>query len=434
MNEDTQKNRDLSSVRKINKKTLFILIGIFLIISIISLITFFIIRKKSNFQTIEVSRKNIQETIEVSGGVLSEHDIILKASYSGLITAVPIPENQKAKIGELLLKIDDQQANLQLNQTKINAENSLRQAKTELDNSQKILTEAIQRKKANSENLEIQIEKAENRLVFLKNELSRSQELFSAGALAEQNLKSQQQQTEQAEIDLRNARDNLFKLKQDETEIVSAKSRFNQAKTNYENAIKQGEASVKLAEDTLKKTLVLAPFSGTVTKWQVDLGDYVVPGTPLGRFQDLENIYLRLAFNELDLPKINGKSKVSIIFDAYDEKPYVGNIFEISQSGISDNESIQVFPVKVKFANKENLIKPGMSGDAKIIINEKKNVLAVPLNTVIRKDEGIFVKVLAENKKVKEVKIEPGINNLELLEVKSGLNSGDKIIIPENNG
>lgn len=413
------------SVKKKSKKKLIIFIILFT--SIASVIASgIIISFNKEPSSITVEKRNIKETIDVSGIVQSEHNITIKSETTGVVTKRFVEENISISQNKQLVSINEKKSKLTLEQAYINSNSNQAQAQTELDSSKKSLHEAESRYKTNIINLENQISKAKSALNFLEKEQKRNEKLFSEKAISSQTLDNQKQQINQAKIDLKTVIDNLERAKKDKTEIVNAQNKLKQTHTALNNAIKQGQIGIDIAQDSFEKTLIYAPFKGTITKWLINKGDFVNIGTPICQFQDLDDIRLQLSVNELDLPKISSKSQVSIIFDAYPDKQYKGKIAWISQASVTSSDGLEVFPVEVSFENPNRLIKPGMSGDAKIIIMEKSKVIAIPLASINRKDNKLFVKIV-KDKKLTEVEVKTGISDFEYIEIISGLKEGDKI-------
>ncbi|MFN8576914.1 MAG: efflux RND transporter periplasmic adaptor subunit [Candidatus Sericytochromatia bacterium] len=421
----------INKIDKQSKKPIIIfgLIGAILISGTIYGIYYYTKNKKNNIKTITVTRQTLKDIIDVSGTVEAEQDINIRSTSNGLVINRFVQENKKILVGTPLLEIDPQSSKLQLNQAKINASNAKLQAETELSSAKRSLEDAKYRQNLNLRNFSNQINKSKSNIAFLEKELKRNLNLYNQGAIPKQNIDNQKQQIEQSKIDLKTIIDNYNKAKNEKGEIVNAENRINVAQTALGNAIKQGNANILLAQDSIQKTIITAPFNGTITKWTINKGDYLTLGANIARFQNLDQIRLKLPLNELDVPKVNLKSPISIVFDAYPDKNYKGKITWISESSSLEN-NVQVFPIKVQFDNKSKLIKPGMSGDAQITISEKKDVLSIPLNAIQKKDNKIFVKVFVNNEVV-EKEIVAGISTLDSLEIKSGLSQGDKIVVEE---
>ncbi|PIQ24972.1 hypothetical protein COW36_06360 [bacterium (Candidatus Blackallbacteria) CG17_big_fil_post_rev_8_21_14_2_50_48_46] len=377
--------------------------------------------------TLVVKRRDLKESIDVSGAVFSERDVVLKAAISAQVLGRLVAENQRVSSGTALLNLDTSTYHLQLAQAQTNTQTSQAQSHTELGSAEKSLSDALKRKQLNLQNLENQLTKAKQNINFQESEYLRQIHLTEAGVTPPQRLEQQKQTLDQARLDLKTAENNLKTAQRDQTEITTARNRIAQARTALENAKRQGEASVQLARDTLHKGAINAPFSGTVARWQVNRGDYVTPGTPVARFLDTRDLRLLLNVNELDLPKVRIGAEVEITFDAYPETPYPGKVVWISESSITDSDNVQVFPVKIWFDNADHKIRPGMSADAKISAAERKNVLAIPIIHIRKKDGHYYVDRLHTGKP-QETEIKLGISTLDQVEVISGLETGDQIV------
>lgn len=414
--------------KKTKSKKWFFIFGVIFVLVVI-LGTYVYSKKLLNkpAKTISVQKQELKDIIDVSGLVESENDIIIKSVSTGIVMNRFVKENVRVKINTPLLEIDPKQTKLQLNQAKINAISTKLLSETNLINANRTLADAEERHKTNVENIRKQLDKLKNNIGYLEVELKRNKSLLTAGAVSKQTIDNQQQQLTQANIDLINAINNFEKVKKDKGEILNAKNAVAQAKTSLANSIKQGEASISIANDSFQKTMITAPFDGTVTTWMINKGDLVTMGTQIAKFQDLDELRLKLPVNELDFPKIKLSNNIEITFDAYPEKKYKGKIAWIGESTVADMENVKNFPVKVSFENKDHLIKPGMSGDAFITVFTKKDVLSVPLTAIHKKDGKIFVNLYQENN-IKETEIKAGISTLDYLEVKSGLNVGDLLV------
>lgn len=414
-----------------SRRLWFILIGLLLICVVVGGFYSYSRYFKPKITTMLVKRQNLQEVIEVSGMVESERDVVLKSLVSGQVLERLVPENQRVFEGVALARLDGSQYQLQLSQARVNMGATAAQARTEMGSARKTLQDALQRKQLNVRNLRNQENKVKHQLAFLERELKRLRQLAQAGVVPAQNLDTQRQQMEQARIDLKTTHDNLLRSQAEEAEIVAARSRIELSQTALHNAVRQGQAATALAQDSVYKTSIRAPFNGSVSTWLVNRGDYVNPGTPIARLVDFDDLRLKLTVNELDLPKITIKGTVEIIFDAYPNQSYQGHIDWISLASVLDKENVQSFPVKIRFKDPQQLIRPGMSGDARILVAEKKQVVAIPLSSVRKKANDYVVDILRDGQ-AQEVTIVPGISTLTHMEVKVGLKPGDLLVTEES--
>lgn len=414
-----------------HKRRIWLFSAIFILIALAASAFWYSRMRQQEFPTQVVQLQDLKETIDVSGAVFSEQDVVLKASFSAQVLGRLVSENQWVAAGTPLLRLDNSTHVLQLQQARVNAQAALAQALAEQHSAEKALQEVLRRQQMNIDNLKNQKDKAYRNLLFQESEYLRQIRLTQEGISTPQRLEQQKQALDQARLELKIVEDNLVNTQRDQTEVTAAMNRVNQALTAVKNAQRQGNSAVQLAQDTLDKVSVHAPFSGAIARWQVNRGDYVTPGTPLARFINTRNLRLVLNVNELDLPKVRVGAPVEIIFDAYPDQIYPGKVVWISESSITDSDNAQVFPIKVWFDNRQGRIKPGMSADARIAGLEHRQVIAIPISTIRKKNGRYFVEVLKADTP-QEVEVKLGISTLERVEVLSGLRPGDRLILDTN--
>lgn len=378
-------------------------------------------------ETVVVSRQTLVESVEVSGVAESSQHVVLKAKLAGTVKQLAAPENQRVAASALLLELDDAQARLNLNQARSTYEANVRQAQTQRTAALQSLAEAKSRQAVTLTTLENQLAKARTALALAERDIGRIRELAKEGAVSRQTLEQQEQQWRQGRLDVRIAQDNLARARTG-TEVVAAQNALAQAETALKNATEQGRSALALAEQAVADTRLKAPFAGVITEWTVEVGDTIAPGTPLGTFQNLDKLRVRLPVDELDLPKMRLDGPVELLFDAYPERTYAGKIVKISRASVEGAGNVRVFPIEVQFENQDQRISPGMSCDATVVVRKLPDVLAVPIGAVIREDGGYQVKVLDAENKTRTVPIEPGLTTLEAVEVKSGLKEGDRVL------
>lgn len=379
-------------------------------------------------ETRALEAKTLTETINVSGVVQSERSVTLKARAAATVLQRRVLENERVTRGTPLLSLDTDVLRIQREQAQVNASTQSAQAQQELNAAQKNYEQLRQRRKGNLLNLQNQLQQAEENLFFIERDFERKAQLRQEEVISPQALDQQRQQLTQARLQLKNARSSLATAEQSDPELMAARSRIQQAQTALSTAQRQGRVNLSLAAENLNQAGVRAPFEGSISSWSVNQGDYLTPGSPVGIFQDLQDIRLNLAVNELDFPKIRLGAPVEIIFDAYPEQNFVGSVVWRSSASVSNNDNLQVFPVKVWFDNKDQLIKPGMSGDANIQVAQRHNVLAVPLSAIQKREGKLYVSVLRAGE-VEDVEVQVGISTLDEVEIVKGLQTGDALVV-----
>lgn len=206
---------------------------------------------------------------------------------------------------------------------------------------------------------------------------------------------------------------------------IGSEIQYLQAKTNYEAQMK----AVAQMRAQVAKTVVRAPFSGIIDEVITDKGQVVGPGQQLMRIVNLSDMYVSANIPESFI----GKIKVGAIVDVQIKsigKTYQG---KVRQVGNYINPNNRNFSIEVAVPNKDNLLRPNQVAVLKIEDYKKPNAILVPESIVTENAAGekIVFTVDTSSKEPKAVKktITIGLTSGSNVEVKSGLNKGETIII-----
>jgi HlyD family secretion protein len=376
--------------------------------------------------TIPVERRTLEEIVEVSGAVESLRVVPLKAEAALKVEAFLVNEGGRAKRGDPLLRLDGRMARLQLSQLRANWDSQQARAQTALTVAQSSLVDAQKRQVLQLATARTQRAKSQAQLRFLEAEWGRQSLLAKAGGVSEQALSNLKQQLQQARWDVSLAQDNLDRLETG-SEVLQARNQLTQAEVVKTQLESERRAALALAQKAVADTVLRAPFDGTVTAWDTEVGALLTPGMAIGVYQDLVHLRMRLPVDELDLPKLRAGGAVSITFDALPERQFPGVIGDIGRASTSTANNVQVFPVYIDFSDSSGVVRPGMSGDVRIVTATHPDVLAIPLGAVRREGDAVTVSVVREGRP-EAVAITPGVSTLSHLEVRAGLQLGDRIV------
>lgn len=184
-------------------------------------------------------------------------------------------------------------------------------------------------------------------------------------------------------------------------------------------------ASLKQAEFNLRKCKIRSPFNGIVAEILISKGEKVAAGAELCRVVNLNTLYLKGFALESELPHLKKGTKVRIRFDSYPDQYFYGELQAISPEIDQETKTITVY---VKVDNKDNLFLPGMHAEIDLEYKVFENVIKVPRNAVlIRQDRPLVFKVKDKIALWEYVQI--GNQNDEEIEIKSGINEGDLVVI-----
>lgn len=413
--------------KKKSRKGLYWLLGI--VVLLLALVAGAIAKNKGKQQITMVTTektviKTITQLVNATGKIQPETEVKISPEVAGEIMELPFREGAEIKKGNLLVRIKDDNYRYQVDQQEAN------------------LTAA----KATAVQSKAQLSKAQD-------DFKRYEELFGK------------------------------KLVSDSDYAVS-KTAYEVAQANYDNAlaqIRRTEGLLSQSRDLLSKTSIFAPMDGTVSSRTSEVGERVVgtgsfAGTEVMRVADLDNMEVRVNVNENDVVNVKVGDKARIAIDAYPGRKFTGTVKEIASAaktqGLNTQEEVTNFLVKIRVADKDVALRPGMSASVDIETRTVENVIAVPIQSVtVRSREGnktieqlgmdremkaketqgdgaaaavsekqqrerertdreslLRVVFLRNGDTVKMIQVETGIGDTTHLEIKSGLKEGDEVV------
>jgi HlyD family secretion protein len=166
--------------------------------------------------------------------------------------------------------------------------------------------------------------------------------------------------------------------------------------------VAQGRAERAGVRDQLAKTEITAPIAGVVTRLDVEEGEMVVmgvqnqPGTILMTISDLSALNAEVKVAEADVLRLALDNRATVTLDALAGQSSQGRVVEIGASAlpqVGTQAAAREFRVKVRLDGDVGTLRPGLTCDTEILVAERRNVLAVPLQAVTQRDakSGVFV-------------------------------------------
>ena len=182
---------------------------------------------------------------------------------------------------------------------------------------------------------------------------------------------------------------------------IASFERTQQAATATERRVAQGRAERARARDQLAKTDITAPIDGVVTRLNVEVGEMVVigvqnqPGTILMTISDLSAINAEVKVAEADVMRLSNGMPATVTLEALANQRFPGRIVEIGASALPQlgtQAAAREFRVKVRLDHTTTPLRPGLTCDAEIVAVERRNVTAVPLQSVVERGgrRGVF--------------------------------------------
>ncbi len=188
---------------------------------------------------------------------------------------------------------------------------------------------------------------------------------------------------------------------------------------------------VGLAQHLAGELTVRARSTGTVTSLLTTPGAAVDPATPLMRVQDLGNLVVALDLSEFDVGHVRVGELTRVSVDALGGRTYKGRVIDLAPSG-TDVGGVVNFPVIIALQGTGGgsaSVRPGMSVSARIVTRIQRDVVRIPAAAV--SGGKVTVRESSGAQTTRPVKL--GLEGPQLVEVKSGLQPGDRVLIPAGN-
>lgn len=205
---------------------------------------------------------------------------------------------------------------------------------------------------------------------------------------------------EKADLKRYQSQYDLAKLTLDRSKKLVKNSFESQAELDQKTAtLNQSEAQVLQAKATINKKNIVAPFDGILGIRQVDLGQYLEPGTAIVTLTNAKKLFINFARPEHDSKILAVGQKVIVTVDAFPGKEFTGAISTIEPQLNSETRNIKI---QATMDNKDLLLAPGMYADIRVILPTKKTQVVVPETAVDFTLYGNAVYVVVENGKDKK--------------------------------
>ncbi len=387
----------MANGKKKSKKKIIILSVICLVVVALALLVFLGSKREVivPVQTEKVERRTITQVVNATGNIYAVTQVKINAEVSGEIIQLPVREAQHVKKGDLLVKVKPDLYIAQRDQAKA------------------------------------QLISAQASMVKAESDYNRMKGLYDKKLASDQDLES--------------------------------------AKTNYlvqKSGVDAAKAGLSQAEESLRKTTIISPINGTVSNLIAELGERVsgssfMQGTEIMTVADLSEMECRLDVDENDVVLVKRGDTARIAVDSRPGRKFLGIVTEVgnaAKSSVTAGTQDQVvnFEVRIRFIEKDDAIRPGMSVNADIETMTHPNVLTVPIQSVTTRmpkatemkmddtPEGVTVTngnqkkkeetrieevvFLNDGSKAKKVVVKRGISNDAYVEITDGVKEGEEVV------
>ncbi|MEJ7767677.1 MAG: efflux RND transporter periplasmic adaptor subunit [Chitinophagaceae bacterium] len=426
-----------------NKKLLWTIIGVVVLVVVL------VVLKKTGalgkeegtkVSAEKVARRTIIETVNASGKLFPEVEVKVSPDISGEIVELVVEEGDSVKRGQILAKIYADIYTTQRDQA----------------------AALVNQQQATVSNSSAQLEALKATMDQAKRVFDRQKQLMDEKVISRS------------------------EFEQSESSFLTSQANYNatiQAIRGNQAGVSSAQANLSKANKDLSRTAVLAPMNGVISLLNVKKGERVVgnsmmAGTEMMRVADMNLIEVIVDVGENDIPKVHFGDSAVVEIDAYNNRKFKGLVTKIASSNSTASQvtstanDVTNYKVHIRLirdsykdlfeaGTKKNFpFRPGMSASADIQTKRHENALSVPINSVTTReknsdkavdnskeiniqtsnaepeneakavspdlDEVAFI--LDKDNKVKKINVRTDIQDINYIEILSGLKEGDQVV------
>ena len=368
----------------------------------------------AQYLTARVERGNLRNTVTATGTLQAVTTVQVGSQASGTISALYADFNSVVKKGQVIAQLDPSVAKAQVDQARANLQQtraSLAQARAAVTNSRAGISDAQAKSlaaKSTVQNNQAGVSASEANVAVLKAQqddalslLKQQESLLKAGVIAQRDydVAMTAYKTAEARYNQAVAQLNQSKLSeqssasagiaQSQAAVEQSKAQLQQAQAQVEQntaQVQQAEAALSLAEVNLSHTTITSPIDGIVVSRDVNVGQTVAASlsapTLFTIANDLTQMQVIANIDQADIGLVEQAKSVKFSVDAFPGKDFDGKIQEMRLNP-TNVQNVVTYNVVINVNNPEQTLKPGMTANLTITIDERNNVLKVP-NSALR--------------------------------------------------
>lgn len=364
--------------------------------------------------------KQIPTYFEATGNLAGDESTDVAPLIAGKITEVNFDVGSYVQKGSVLIRLDDRDAKLKLEQ----AQAQLEQQKKAVDQAVTALRQAQARLDVkDGERFDIatfsQVKSVTAQLTLAEKELARTERLYETGDLSRDVLDQRRSQRDALIGQLDEAKSNA-------AVAVKAITAAEAAVATAKSGVGTAQTQVDQAQKSIGDTTVYAPISGSISERIADPGEYISPSAPNAKIATIVRtspLRLRIDVPEASIGKVALGQGITLQTSAYPDRNFSGTVARILP-GL--NATARTLTVEAEVPNGDGLLKPGQFATVRITQPKPENAVMIPAAAV--KAEGDINKIYIVKDGVAHEKIiQTGLLENGVIQVKQGVNEGDLI-------
>ena len=366
------------------------------------------------YMTARIERGNLRNTVTATGALQAVTTVQVGSQASGTISALYADFNSVVKKGQVVAQLDPATAKAQVDQARANLEQaraSLANARAAVVNSRAGVSDAQARglaARSTVQNNQAGVSGAQANVAVLKAQqddalslLKQQESLLKAGVIAQRDYdvsmtayKTAEARYNQAVAQLEQAKlaeqsSSSAGIAQSQAAVEQSQAQVQQSQASVQQAsaqVQQAQAALNMAEVNLSHTTITSPIDGVVVSRDVNVGQTVAASlsapTLFTIANDLTQMQVIANIDQADIGLVEQAKSVKFTVDAFPGKEFDGKIAEMRLNPVNV-QNVVTYNVVINVDNPEQKLKPGMTANLTITIDERNDVLKVP-NSALR--------------------------------------------------
>jgi len=351
-------------------------------------------------ETIKLSP--VEEYYEAVGTVSSKTTSVLSSKTVGNILAVHVREGDRVRTGQLLIEIDDRDSRALLQK----AQAGLREVQEALEEMDQNIRAAESARDATEAGRSLAVAT-----------FDRYKALLEEKSVSQQEFDEVQAKLKVAEAEVNRAGRMLQALTAKKSQVLAK--------------MEQVKADISSAQVYLGYTRILSPINGIVTSKQAEIGLLAAPGVPLLTLQDNSRYRLEVSVEDSMLKKIRLDTPVRISIDALGSQEFSSRVTEIVPAS---DPGTRTATVKIDLFDEKGtsigqpVLRSGFFGKAHFPVGQKQ-LLKISQKAILHRGQLVSVLIVDSSNVLRLRLIKTGKQYGDQMEVLSGLNVGDRILV-----
>jgi len=296
----------------------------------------------------------------------------------------------------------------------------------------KMVTAATEVEKITSEYEQARLDTAIEMMKLQNELLNQSYEIEEKQLISDQSTFEAPAVQRQTEIDLEKSE----RAYQQSLDNISLKRKQNTAKLYQVSlSLRQEQSKLTRLEELMGELKIIAPKDGMVVYKRTWDGKKITSGSQIGwdptvaTLPDLSKMVTKTYVNEIDISHLKKGLTVGLTIDAFPDKSFTGEVVDVANVGEQlPNTDSKVFEVTIEVNEKDTLLRPAMTTNNNILVEELKDVLFIPQESVFVNDSISYV-VVKTGLGLKKQQVDLGKTNSNFVVIAKGLKEGEKILM-----